>query len=145
MKANISIQASEYLKVKETKCKEISILQNRISILANQEAAQKGECNRNESNEYMKELRGSPAPALQCDICVEKYNEGGKGGEDRRPVIMPGDCGRSICKSCAEKDRASKIEDLPGNVKMIQCMFCRSKYHSEKHVFPINRDLMALL
>ena len=84
----------------------------------------------------------------RCNICFEKYNDGSNtisGEDDRRPVIMPGDCGRSICKSCAEKDRASKIEDLPGNVKMIQCMFCRCKYHSEKHVFVINRDLMALL
>mmetsp|Transcript_27482 Transcript_27482/g.79220 ORF Transcript_27482/g.79220 Transcript_27482/m.79220 type:complete len:259 (-) Transcript_27482:108-884(-) len=86
--------------------------------------------------------------ALECRICFEKYNNGSESietMEDRRPVIMPGNCGRTVCRSCAERDRAAKIGDLSGNAKMTHCMFCRCKYHSEKHQFPTNRDLLALL
>ena len=86
--------------------------------------------------------------ALECEICFEQYNGGALPNsmtEDRRPVVMPGECGRSVCISCAEKDRAARAKELTGNAKMIECMFCRYRYHSEHHTFPINRGLMALL
>ena len=86
--------------------------------------------------------------ALECEICFEQYNCGSLPNsttEDRRPVVMPGDCGRSICKSCAEKDRAARAKELTGNAKMIECMFCRYRYHSDHHTFPINRGLLSLL
>eukprot|EP00562_Extubocellulus_spinifer_P022583 CAMPEP_0178630070 /NCGR_PEP_ID=MMETSP0698-20121128/10298_1 /TAXON_ID=265572 /ORGANISM="Extubocellulus spinifer, Strain CCMP396" /LENGTH=555 /DNA_ID=CAMNT_0020269441 /DNA_START=20 /DNA_END=1683 /DNA_ORIENTATION=- len=83
-----------------------------------------------------------------CSICAETYNQGPteeNDHTDRRPAIMPGSCGRLICMSCAENDRASQIEGLGGNRKMIKCMFCKEPYHSEKHAFYPNRDLMSVM
>mmetsp|Transcript_31613 Transcript_31613/g.64359 ORF Transcript_31613/g.64359 Transcript_31613/m.64359 type:complete len:445 (+) Transcript_31613:503-1837(+) len=95
-----------------------------------------------------KERRETLRKVFVCSICTERYNQGPTNDNDhsdRRPTVLPGSCGRSICMSCAENDRASQIEGLAGNRKMIKCMFCKAHYHSEKHIFYPNRDLMSVM
>jgi len=74
---------------------------------------------------------------FDCRICAHQYNT-----SERRPVFLPGPCGRTICLSCAENYRATKVAELKGNEKYIKCMYCDGRFHSENDEFVENRDYM---
>ena len=83
-----------------------------------------------------------------CSICYLRFTSDSgasirNGHADRRPIVLPGSCGKTICMSCAEADREREQRKLAGrNQVMIPCMICKEKYHSIKHKFIINRTLL---
>ena len=116
---------------------------------------------------YIAKLSGTVESNSSCDICFQPYtyktptqgsisnqnrfanasNETPVNENDRRPVIMPGSCGRTICLVCAEKYRDSKIRslDLDENESNVPCMFCREEYHCYNHEYVVNKNMISLL
>ena len=73
-----------------------------------------------------------------CSICTNDY------GGQCIPTLLTC-CLGNVCFGCAENDRASKISNLTGNRKQIQCMFCNKPFHSVKDTpWVVNKTLIEM-